>query len=69
MAAHGLTRFDQLADRTERELLAIHGVGPKWLFGFRRLRIRDDICDERFYAFVLLACSLVCFRTLITPPW
>jgi hypothetical protein len=29
LAAHGLTRFDQLADRTERELLAIHRVGPK----------------------------------------
>src|SRR5574341_879932 len=29
LAAHGLTRFDQLADRTERELLAIYGVGPK----------------------------------------
>lgn len=40
-----------------------------WLFGFRRLRIRFDICDERFYAFVLLACSMVCYRTLTTPPW
>lgn len=40
-----------------------------WLFGFRRLRIRFDIGDERFYAFVLLACSLICFRALTTPPW
>jgi hypothetical protein len=40
-----------------------------WLFGCRRLRIRFDVCDERFYAFVLLACSLICYRTLTTPPW
>lgn len=29
LAAHGITRFDQLTGLTERELLAIHGVGPK----------------------------------------
>ena len=29
LAVHGLTRFAQLADRSERELLDIHGVGPK----------------------------------------
>lgn len=29
LAVHGLTRFEQLADRSERELLGIHGVGPK----------------------------------------
>jgi hypothetical protein len=39
-----------------------------WLLGFRRLRIRFDICDERFYAFVLLASSLICFRALTAPP-
>jgi transposase len=39
-----------------------------WLLGFRRLRIRFDICDERFYAFVLLATSLICFRALTAPP-
>jgi transposase len=27
-----------------------------WLLGCRRLRIRYDRCDERFFAFVLLAC-------------
>ena len=29
LAAHGLTRFAQLTDHSERELLEIHGVGPK----------------------------------------
>lgn len=29
LAVHGLTQFAQLADRSERELLDIHGVGPK----------------------------------------
>lgn len=29
LAAHGITRLDQLTDLTERDLLAIHGVGPK----------------------------------------
>lgn len=29
LAVHGLTQFAQLADRSERELLGIHGVGPK----------------------------------------
>jgi predicted flap endonuclease-1-like 5' DNA nuclease len=28
-AVHGITRFAQLAERSERELLDIHGVGPK----------------------------------------
>ena len=27
-----------------------------WLLGCRRLRVRFDRCDERFYAFALLAC-------------
>jgi uncharacterized protein YndB with AHSA1/START domain len=29
LAAHGLTRYEQLTSVTERELLGIHGVGPK----------------------------------------
>lgn len=29
LAANGITRYEQLAARSERELLAIHGVGPK----------------------------------------
>jgi hypothetical protein len=29
LALHGITRYVQLADRSERELLGIHGVGPK----------------------------------------
>jgi predicted flap endonuclease-1-like 5' DNA nuclease len=29
LAAHGITRYDQLTEVTEKELLAIHGVGPK----------------------------------------
>jgi transposase len=40
-----------------------------WLLGCRRLRVRYDRSDERFYAFALLASALVCHRTLTTPPW
>ena len=29
LAFNGITRYEQLADRSERELLNIHGVGPK----------------------------------------
>jgi hypothetical protein len=29
LTAHGLTSFAQLAERSERELLGIHGVGAK----------------------------------------
>lgn len=35
-----------------------------WLLGCRRLRVRFDRCDERFFAFALLACSLIYYRTL-----
>ena len=29
LAAHGITRYEQLTEMTEKDLLAIHGVGPK----------------------------------------
>lgn len=29
LAAIGITRLDQVADRSEVELLAVHGVGPR----------------------------------------
>ena len=29
LAAHGITRFDQLTSFTASDLLEIHGVGPK----------------------------------------
>lgn len=29
LAAHGITRYEQLTAMTEKDLLAIHGVGPK----------------------------------------
>ena len=29
LAAHGITTLEEVARRTEQELLAIHGVGPK----------------------------------------
>jgi hypothetical protein len=41
----------------------------EWLFGHRRLRVRYERCDGRFYAFALLACSLICFHVLVQPPW
>ena len=41
LAVHGLTKFAQLADRSERELLEIHGVGPKAIRILRQeLRVR-----------------------------
>jgi transposase len=40
-----------------------------WLGGWRRLRIRYERSSERFYALVLLACSVICFHTLQRPPW
>jgi predicted flap endonuclease-1-like 5' DNA nuclease len=41
LAVHGLTQFAQLADRSERELLDIHGVGPKAIRMLREeLRLR-----------------------------
>jgi IS5 family transposase len=33
-----------------------------WLSCYRRLAIRWDRGSERFFAFVLLACALVCFN-------
>ena len=33
-----------------------------WLSCFRRLRVRWDRDSGRFFAFVLLACTLVCFN-------
>lgn len=29
LAAEGITTYEQLAEHTERDLLGIHGVGPK----------------------------------------
>ena len=29
LATHGITRFDQLTGLTAKDLLSIHGVGPK----------------------------------------
>jgi predicted flap endonuclease-1-like 5' DNA nuclease len=29
LAAHGITRYEQLTEMTEKDLLALHGVGPK----------------------------------------
>lgn len=29
LAAHGITRYEQLTEMTEKDLLAIHGVGAK----------------------------------------
>jgi transposase len=40
-----------------------------WLGRWRRLRVRYDQSPERFFAFVLLACSVICFKALQQPPW
>ncbi|HYS34989.1 MAG TPA: hypothetical protein VEO01_05015 [Pseudonocardiaceae bacterium] len=39
------------------------------LLGFRRLRIRYERSDERFFAFAMLACSAILFKALRQPPW
>jgi transposase len=35
-----------------------------WLSCYRRLAVRWDRGSERFFAFVLLACALTCFKRL-----
>ena len=40
LAAIGITRLDQVADRSEAELLALHGVGP------RAIRILREALDQ-----------------------
>ncbi|MDF1489642.1 helix-hairpin-helix domain-containing protein [Tessaracoccus caeni] len=45
LAVHGITRFAQLPEYTEKELLAIHGVGPK---AIRILREELDARGMRF---------------------
>jgi transposase len=40
-----------------------------WLGGWRRLRICHERGSERFYALVLLACSVICFQALRLPRW
>ena len=50
------TRLGRHRWRIERAL--------SWLACYRRLAIRWDRGSERFFAFVLLACALVCFNRL-----
>jgi transposase len=38
-----------------------------WLLGWRRLRVRYERCDERFFTFAMLACSAILFNTLQHP--
>ena len=48
LAVKGITRYEQLTEWTERELLDIHGVGPKAIrilrdeLAARGLSLRDD---------------------------
>jgi transposase len=50
------TRLGRHRWRVERAL--------SWLSCYRRLAVRWDRGSERFFAFVLLACALVCFNRL-----
>jgi len=50
------TRLGRHRWRVERPL--------SWLSCYRRLAIRCDRDSERFFAFVLLACALTCFKRL-----
>jgi transposase len=40
-----------------------------WLLGWRRLRVRYERSDARFFTFAMLACSAILFNTLQQPPW
>ena len=46
LALHGLTRYVQLTAVTEKELLAIHGVGPK------AVRILREELESRSLSFL-----------------
>jgi hypothetical protein len=50
-------------------MLDMTGRMMVWLFGCRRLPVRYERSDARFYAFVLLACSLLSFHLHQQPPW
>jgi transposase len=56
------------SERLGRYRWTIERTGA-WLGGFRRLRIRYEHSSERFYALVLLACSIICFNALQQQPW
>jgi predicted flap endonuclease-1-like 5' DNA nuclease len=45
LAAAGISSLEQVAERTEAELLALHGVGPK---AIRMLRERLDAAGLSF---------------------
>jgi hypothetical protein len=49
-------------------LRLVDGAG-QGLLGHRRLRICHHHSNRRFYAFVLLACTLVCYRALRITIW
>jgi transposase len=59
IARRGIESSDRLGRhrwRVERAL--------SWLSCWRRLQVRWDRSSERFFAFVLLACALTCFKRL-----
>jgi transposase len=54
------TRLGRHRWRVERSL--------SWLSCYRRLQVRWDRCSGRFFAFVLLACAMVCLNQLNAHP-
>jgi transposase len=60
-------RMIEPSDRLGRHRWTIERTGA-WLGGWRRLRIRYERDSERFYALVLLACSVICCNALTQPP-
>jgi transposase len=61
-------RMMESSERLGRHRWTIERTGA-WLGGFRRLRIRYERDSGRFYALVLLACSIISFKALQQPPW
>jgi len=57
------TAWDRVVDRLGRHRWRVERA-LSWLSCYRRLAVRWDQGSERFFAFVLLACALVCFNRL-----
>jgi transposase len=63
IACHGIESSQRLGRQRWRVERAL-----SWLSCYRRLQVRWDRGSGQFFAFVLLACALVCFHRLSAAP-
>jgi hypothetical protein len=61
-------RLIESSQRLGRYRWTIERTGA-WRGGWRRPRIRDERCSERFYALAMLACSVICCNAFGRPRW